>query len=298
MSYSDGAAALPLAEHNFPAFPVRTPADRPVVGLARPDLSEDRPSLGAVEKAMMVLAEVIADGRPIGLAELTRRTGLAKPTVHRLIATLRAYRMIEQHDGKYLPGQRLAEFGQPTAGSYLGLLKRLATPHLVELYQATGQTVSLGVLAGDEVRYLQRICDYRSVRTPSHCCDRAPARRTAIGKALLAYQDVPPHIRDDRSTPPVTPATITSPAALAAELHRVRRTGIAHNREEYVKGVVCVAAPVAVGRRAWPPVAIAVSGKTGQLDLPEASEHLRRTAHVLSTAIRRATAHSVARRSA
>jgi IclR family acetate operon transcriptional repressor len=37
--------------------------------------------LGAVDKAMAALHALIMDGRPMRLAELTRRTGLAKPTV-------------------------------------------------------------------------------------------------------------------------------------------------------------------------------------------------------------------------
>ncbi len=251
---------------------------------------EDRPSLGAVDKALVVLAEVISGDGPIGLAELTRRTGLAKATVHRLIGILQAHEMIDQHDRKYLPGHWLADVGRPTDGMFLSLLRRLSTPHLVELYQSTGETVSLGVLAGGEVHYLQRICGHRSVRTPSYSCDRAPAYRTAIGKVLLAHNPIVPYpVCDDHGSPAATPTTITSPAALSAELCQVRRNGIAYNREEYISGVVCVAAPVPAGQGQRPPVGIAVSGKAGQLDVAKASEQLRRAAFTLSMAIRRAT---------
>ena len=50
---------------------------------------------------------------------------------------------------------------------------------------------------------------------------RAPAHCVATGKALLAFQ--PPDAVDlSRERKPFTPATITSPEALRAELERIR----------------------------------------------------------------------------
>jgi DNA-binding IclR family transcriptional regulator len=251
---------------------------------------QDRSSLGAVDKAMTLLSALIVDGRPMGLAELTRRTGLAKSTAHRLIGILRAHDMIDRHDEAYVPGERLAGIGRPEGGERLKVLGRAARPYLVELYQATGATASLGVLNGTEVRYIDWVYDRRSVRTPSHRSDRAPTHCTAIGKVLLAFsQNSPRLIRDRQPLAAITPATITTPAALWAELDEVRRHGIAYSRSEYVDGVVCVAALVARADARRPPVAIAVSGRIGELDLAAARARLPRTAFGLSTAIRQAT---------
>lgn len=234
--------------------------------------AEDQPSTGAVDKAMAVLTVLIADGRPMRLAELTRRTGLAKPTVHRLIRILRTHKMIDQHDERYVPGERLAKAGRSAGTEYQNLLRQVSTPYLVDLYQATGATACLGVLRGGEIHYIDRIYGHRSVRTPSHNSNRAPAHCTAIGKVLLAHSQV------------------IMPAALCAELSDIRRVGIAHNRDEYVNGVECVATLVVAGQASRPPVAIAVSGKAGQLDVVTASEQLRRTAFALSRAIRQTAA--------
>jgi IclR family transcriptional regulator, acetate operon repressor len=254
---------------------------------------QDRSSLGAVDKAMTLLSALIVDGRPMGLAELTRRTGLAKSTAHRLIGILRSHDMIDRHDEAYVPGERLAGIGRPAGDEFLKVLGRAARPYLVELYQATGATTSLGVLNGTEVRYVDRIYGHRSVRTPSHRSDRAPAHCTAIGKILLAYsQESSRLIRDHQPLAAMTPATITAPPTLWAELDVVRRQGIAYSRAEYVDGVVCVAVLVSRATASRPPVAIALSGRIGELDLAAARARLPRTAFSLSTAIRQATARA------
>jgi len=41
-----------------------------------------------------------------------------------------------------------------------------------------------------------------------------------------------------------TPATLTDPAALAAELDAIRAAGIAFDREEHEPGIICIAAPI------------------------------------------------------
>ena len=51
-------------------------------------------------------------------------------------------------------------------------------------------------------------------------------------------------ILDRRGLPAFTPNTITDRDALYAELHRVRRDGVAYDREEIVEGLRCVAAPI------------------------------------------------------
>jgi DNA-binding IclR family transcriptional regulator len=67
----------------------------------------------------------------------------------------------------------------------------------------------------------------------------------AIGKAVLAL--LPEEARLRYMQPGLrafTPATITSPRDLIAELDRVRRQGYAVEREEFDEDFCCVAAPM------------------------------------------------------
>jgi DNA-binding IclR family transcriptional regulator len=249
-----------------------------------------RPSaLGAVDKAMVVLNAIIADSRPMSLAELTRRTGLAKPTVHRLLATLRAHQMVDLHDDRYVLTARLANRTGAGSGDYLETVEHLATPHLVDLHHASGMTASLAVLDCCEVLYVDRIYGRGPAHTPPHRSDRAPAHTTAIGRALLAnpWPGRDPH--HVHGTAAAATGALADSSTLAGQLRVIRRTGVAYGHEEQATGVVCVAAPVLPGSGDRPPVSISLSGRTGLLDLPAAGARIRRAALALAEDIRRGT---------
>jgi len=79
---------------------------------------------------------------------------------------------------------------------------------------------------------------------------RDNAHALALGKVVLAHS--PPEAVDRyiaNGLRPFTPNTITSPDELRTELHDVRRTGVAEEREEFDGDFCCIAAPVLDARR-------------------------------------------------
>jgi DNA-binding IclR family transcriptional regulator len=128
--------------------------------------------------------------RPVrGIAELAEALNVSRPTAHRYASTCLELGYLEQAPlRRYRLARRATEPGLSMLGS-LALVRR-ARPILRELRQATGRTVSLAILDGAEVLYLQRLCGFacgqyeleRGLGTGS----RRPARGTAAGKALLA----------------------------------------------------------------------------------------------------------------
>jgi DNA-binding IclR family transcriptional regulator len=117
-----------------------------------------------------------------------------------------------------------------------------------DLYELTHETVQLAVLDGANVVYIEILSGHRKVPSPSRRGGRMPAYCTAVGKVLLAFSE---QARETLPTPDVrlparTPNTITDVPTLINELHEVRRTGLAFDREEAAVGLTCVAAPVLV----------------------------------------------------
>lgn len=104
--------------------------------------------VAAVDKALVVLEAFDASQPALGLSALAQRTGLAKATLLRLIATLvsRAY-LRGTADGRYQLGsailQRAAVYQQTVQPEHL------IRPILEELVDATGETASLNVREGD-----------------------------------------------------------------------------------------------------------------------------------------------------
>lgn len=73
-----------------------------------------------------------------------------------------------------------------------------------------------------------------------------PLHRTATGKLFLAF--LPARQRRELlaglELRPMTTATLTSGPALQAELAAIRKRGLSIDAEEYILGVICVAAPI------------------------------------------------------
>jgi IclR family pca regulon transcriptional regulator len=121
---------------------------------------------------------------------------------------------------------------------------------LVELRWRTSYTVSLAILEGSEIVYMDRARSFRrgQHRIDSNICigSRQPAYATAMGKILMAYTPDPDRqqlVRELTLTKQ-GPCTVESKSALRSELEQVRKDGMAVNREELAEGLIAIAVPV------------------------------------------------------
>ena len=227
-------------------------------------------------KAVAILRAFGADDRLLPLAELVRRTGLPKGTVHRVAGDLVRHRLLDKTDHGYRLAGGLFELGMRAATERT--LLEVAMPFLQELYERTHETVHLGLREGTEVVYIAKIGGHRQVRTPSRTGGRMPMHCTAIGKALLAHAG--PDVRSAVLTGPLprrTPHTIVAPGLLEQQLDRVLETGLAYEREESTLGLLCVAAPALDPATGALIAALSVTGPVGRFR-PEAHENAVRAA--------------------
>ncbi|GAA3227249.1 IclR family transcriptional regulator [Pseudonocardia petroleophila] len=205
-----------------------------------------RPSweLTSVRNAARLLKEFSRTDRELGVSELARRLDLATSTVHRLLATLAAERLVERAPGGYRLGIALFDLGA-SVSPHLDL-HEAAMPVMATLRHSTGETVQLAVLDGMESVYIDRLESPHTVRIFSRVGTRLPAATTSTGKALLAAL-APDELdrRLARWTPQRhTPFTIVDEPTLRTRLREIAERGWAENREESRVGVVSVGAPV------------------------------------------------------
>lgn len=195
-----------------------------------------------VGKVRVIVETLAAQGR-MGLSDLARATGVAKPTVHRLCQDLMSWGVVERSGDGFRLGDRLFELGQrvPTRR----VLRDVAMPFMEELLHASGNTVHFGVPDGTDVVYLERISLRRGEAVPSEVAGRMPMHCTATGKCLLAFGPA-----DSVETliagglQPLTGYSIVDPRVLRADLDRTRQRGFAIEREEAKVGFMSVAGPV------------------------------------------------------
>jgi len=209
-------------------------------------------------KVVKILWSFTADDHDVTLAELGRRTGLPKGTLHRVVNDLVAVRLLERTGSRYRLSGMMFELGM--RASVERRLLEVATPFMQDLYARTHETVHLGVLEGTEVVYVSKIGGHRRTSAPSRIGGRMPLHCTALGKTLLAH--CAPDLLDDLIEAGLerrAPRTITAPGLLRRQLERVRETGVAYEYEESAVGIVCVAAPV-LDPMDMPVAAVSVTG--------------------------------------
>ncbi|WP_345245431.1 IclR family transcriptional regulator [Pigmentiphaga soli] len=145
---------------------------------------EDR-SVATLERALAILGTFEISPSQ-SLADLSRRTGLYKSTLLRLLGTLEKFGYIgQQDDGSYHIGVAALHLGS----LYQRWIKpaELINPALRALVEETGESSSFNVQEGD-----LRVCVYRvdsphKIRDHVRVGDLLPLRRGAAGKVLLAF---------------------------------------------------------------------------------------------------------------
>jgi IclR family transcriptional regulator, acetate operon repressor len=225
------------------------------------DMEQSTPTgTQAVDRAAQLLIEVARHRDPVTFTELTSASGLAKSTTSRLLTALERNGLVRRDPaGRFSPGEVFVSYA--CRGGFEADLVSLAQPVLARLGECTGETVNLGVpragglveqIAQVDSRYLIGGTNWVGLTVPLHCA--------ALGKVLLAFgaAELPPGRLAAR-----TARTITSRAALAAELATVRDRGYAVTDEELEPGLIAVAAPVFAGRAVI--AAVSVSAPAGRL---------------------------------
>jgi DNA-binding IclR family transcriptional regulator len=235
-------------------------------------------------KAVAILRAFTVDDQAVPLAELVRRTGLHKATVHRLCGELVGLRLLDKSADGYRLAGGLFELGM--RASVGRSLLEVATPFLQDLAERTHELVHLGVREGREVVYVAKIGGHRQARSPSRIGGRMPVHCTAIGKALLAYDEDLRHAVLAAPLTRRTPHTIVATGRIRTQLDRVLDSGVAFEYEESSLGIACVAAAV-LGADELPVAAISLTGPTPRFKPDAHVGAIRAVATALGTTLSR-----------
>jgi DNA-binding IclR family transcriptional regulator len=199
----------------------------------------------SVDNALRLL-ELIGEHQIIRVSEAAELLGVARSTAHRLLGALRrrGFVLQDKPNGAYRPGPVLNEIGLAAIGRID--IRLVARPVLEELSEQTQETVSLSLLEGRNVRFVDGVESPRSVRVGNRTGLVLPAHCTAAGKAILAALPRIELIRryQDRELIARTPSSLATWELLEDDLEQVRRRGYALNAEEGEDGICAVAAAV------------------------------------------------------
>lgn len=234
-------------------------------GRPRTEAPADTAAVQSLDRALALLA-LVADGDGISLTQAAEAARLPASTTHRLLATLARHNVVEQdaatqlwHVGvesfrigaAFLRRRKIAEQG------------RIAMQGLVD---ACGETANLAVADDNSVVFVSQIETHAPIRAFFRPGTRSAFHASGVGKAILAHlspERVAAIVKRD-GLAGFTPRTITTPAALTAELGKIRARGYAVDDEERNEGMRCIAAAI-FNEFAEPIAGISISGPSARV---------------------------------
>jgi len=178
------------------------------------------------------------------ISEISERTLLARPTVLRLLITLKELGYVRELENKYSLTPKVVDLGMAYI-SALGLYGS-AKPHMELLSKQVDQTVSLAELDGSDIVYTGRVEVPKIVSVGVTVGARLPSASTALGRVLLADLSQA-ELEEVLNTPTMSmfyPRTNFTVDQLCPRLEKVRNNGWAESDEDLQYGVHAIAAPI------------------------------------------------------
>ncbi|MBZ3900414.1 IclR family transcriptional regulator [Streptomyces scabiei] len=214
-----------------------------------------------LSKAFAVLNSFDQNSRHMPLAEVARRSGLPKSTVHRVLGMLMQLGAVVREGDSYRMGLSMFQLGSCSPEV---ALRDVALPHMEALHRATGQTLHLAVLHGADVIYLEKLRSRSARPLPTVVGGSLPAHLTGVGKVLLAHAGG--EQRDavlGGSLQGRTSRSVIDPQVLRRELRQIEKDGFGRDRSEAIEGLSCLAAPLRLGGQVVAALSVAFPAASG-----------------------------------
>jgi IclR family transcriptional regulator, KDG regulon repressor len=198
----------------------------------------------ALRKGIRLLELLCDRGGSLTIAEISRHLGLNKHMVLRLLGTLcdEGWVVAEEGPAFRVSLAPLSYFSKPVA--QMDVVRAAKAP-IDGLWDATGETTYLAVRDADRSVGLVLRQSRRDVQVVARAGSRLLMHCSAPGKVLLAHAE--PDLFDrlaQEGFARKSENTICDPVRLRAHLDEVVRLGYAVDNEEYLRGNLCLAAPV------------------------------------------------------
>jgi len=198
-----------------------------------------------LEKAFKII-ELIEENDGLKFNDIIELTSFKKSTVHRFLSFL--------VKSKYIRKDRKTsnyELGIKFLGISSKVLSNLnirdnAEQYLYELSKATGETVHLAMLIGEDVIYIDKKESNQAIRMISQIGKTARLYCTGVGKVIFAFQNkrfIEKEL-NEIDLKKYTDNTIVNREDFIQELKEIRKKGFSLDREENERGICCIAAPI------------------------------------------------------
>jgi len=191
-----------------------------------------------IHKTFKILELFLDYGDELALEDISRLSGINKPTARRIALTLVECGYLRQpvKRGKYSLGLKFLDYSG-TIKMYNNII-RVAAPHLFDLRQKINESVTMAIWDGTKTALCQSVLADHPLKVVPDEGSRLVLHCTSVGKAIiagLADEEITKYL--DLPLRSYTPNTITNLKLLRKHLNLIRREGVAHDDEEYSLGI-------------------------------------------------------------
>ena len=224
----------------------------------------------SVQKALVMLETFGSERRRLSLAELAAAAGMSISSAQRCIHTLSRLGYLRRDAAlrRWVLTPRALSLTEVYLSGH-ALLEH-ATAHLIELNQASGESVSLSEPDGTDMVFIARFPSLQPFHIHMPVGRRLPMYCTASGRAYLSA--LPPanarRLLGRSRLASHTPQTLTDPQQIWKRIAAAREAGYAWSDQEYYRGDVTIAAPL-LGEGGQPLAAVNISAPTSRWTLPQ-----------------------------
>jgi len=200
----------------------------------------------AGERTLILLRYIIENDDGLSIREASRSLGYSPATVQKLIGSLFAQGFVVKDDltDRYQLGPEAIRLGFAALARLD--IRRSARPYLEALSEKTGETIFLAIRRGNHAIYIDKVVSRHPIRMDAPLGVNRPYNCTAAGKILLLGmlpQDIEQMAKEGYFEAS-TSNSIADPAQLTTEVEKIRQVGWSEDKEEFVIGAYCVAAPI------------------------------------------------------
>lgn len=199
----------------------------------------------SVENALDLLDAICDEGGEARVSQLSKRLGMSKTNVFRLLATFESRGFVERSEDTlhYRLGLSACEMGQKIVAR-MGVLRK-ARPTMDRLARQCNESVYFVVRRNDYVLMLDLVDTTQQVKIMPLVGMRFPLVSTAAGRIFLAFEGDAAGVGKKRSDARGLSALT---ALTATERESIRNRGFCIEEQGFGDGVTCVAVPLLNGK--------------------------------------------------
>lgn len=204
----------------------------------------DRDYVGSLARGLSVIRAFRRDRPSMTLSEVARHADMNRAAARRFLITLVREGYAETDGRHFRLRPRILELGFSALASLS--FAEIAGPAMEDLSASLEETVLAAVLDGEDVVYVARASANRVVSVDLDIGSRLPAAPMSTGRVLLGDLSDEELDRWLAAFRPVkyTVQTVTSKAALRADVLTVRKSGWSIVDEEYEIGFRSISVPI------------------------------------------------------